>query len=435
MTKTGFLVATTAIGLVLGTTTAHTAGFAIKETSATQVGQAFAGSAALKGDVSSMWNNPATMTTLGGHHFAASTSYIIPSAKFKDGGGSTASGGNGSNGGESAAVPALYGMWSIQDNMKLGVAVTSPYGLATKYKPDWKGRYNAIKSEMKSFNVNPNFAYQVNDYVSLGMGFSFQYVDLELTKAVDNRSFGAAVKSDINFKATGKSWGAGFNVGALFNAWEGARIGVAYRSKISHGLKGETTVSNSTTDAGVFANIYNGKTKIDANMTTPDTLDFSYAQDLGETWTLLASAVWTRWSHFNELKIQKRDRLGANGGKVGTAERQDWKNVWFFALGANWQVADNWMIRMGVAHDKSPVQDEHRTAKLPGNDRTWLSTGVDWKFADWGKVALTYTHIFIKDGKIKKADGANPGVFAGNTLQGKMKNKVDIIGLQANFKF
>ena len=432
MTKTGFLVATTAIGLVLGATTAHTAGYAIKETSATQVGQAFAGSAALKGDVSAMWNNPATMTTLNGHHFSASASYIIPSAKFKDGGGSTTTGGNGGNGGESALVPALYAMWSIQDNMKLGMAVTSPFGLATQYKSDWKGRFNAIKSSMKSLNINPNFAYKVNDYVSLGMGFSFQHVDLELTRAVDNRTF--AQPGEAHLKATGKSWGAGFNLGALFNTWEGGRLGVAYRSKISHGLKGETKGTNHSVDSAA-ANLFNGITKIDADMTTPDTLDFSFAQDLGETWTLLASAVWTRWSHFNELKIQRRDRLGVKNGLVGTAERQAWKNTWFFALGANWQVADNWMIRMGVAHDKSPIQDEHRTAKLPGNDRTWLSTGLDWKFADWGKVALTYTHIFIKDGKINQTNGADGGLPAGNTLQGKMKNKVDIIGLQANFKF
>lgn len=433
MTKTGFLFATTAFGLVLSATTAHTAGYAIKETSAAQVGQSFAGSAALKGDVSAMWNNPATMTTLNGHHFAAAASYIIPSAKFKDGGGSTANGNNGGDGGVHAVVPALYALWSIQDNMKLGVAVTAPFGLSTKYDSTWKGRFNSVKSEMKSLNINPNFAYKLNEWVSLGMGFSVQYVEIELTKKIDNRTFGPA--GEANFKATGHDYGAGFNVGALFNVWEGGRFGVAFRSKITHGLKGETEITGVAAAAAAGANLNNGITKIDADLTTPETLDFSYAQDLGEAWTVMASAVWTRWARFNELKIQKRDRLGINNGIIGKSERQNWKNVWFFALGANWKVAKDWMLRAGVAFDQSPIDDKYRTSKLPGNDRTWLSTGVDWSFNDWGKVALTYTHIFVRDGKINQTDGAGGALPAGNTLQGKVHNSVDIIGLQANIKF
>ena len=430
MTKTGFLVATTAIGLVLGATHANAAGFAIKETSGTQLGQAFAGAGALKGDVSAMWNNPATMTTLKGHHFAAAASYIMPSAKFKEGGSSTdQASNNGGDGGEKALVPALYAMWSIQDNMKLGLAVTVPFGLEIKYKEDSRLRHHAVKSALKTVNINPNVAYKVNDFVSLGLGVSFQRAEVELTRKLNQAPVGAA---DADFKAKGSDWGAGFNVGALVTPWEGGRIGVAYRSKISHGLDGETDVS--TIHAGLVAaygnnNVIAGKTDITADLTTSDSLDFSFAQDLGDAWTVMASAVWTRWNHFNELEIKRK----SNGGTVGAVERQGWKNVWFFALGANWKMSENCTLRAGVAYDQSPINDTHRTVKLPGNDRTWLSAGADWKFADWGKVGLTYTHIFIKDGKINQT--ASAGTALANTVQGKVRNKVDIIGLQANFKF
>ncbi len=437
MKKTGFLVATTAIGLVLGATQAQAAGYAIKETSATQLGQSFAGAGALKNDISAMWNNPATMAFMKGHHFAVSASYIIPSAKFKEGGSSTRQGsGLGGEAGVQAAVPALYAMWSIQDNMKLGLALTSPFGLETHYDENWRGRYNAIRTRLRSLNINPNFAYKVNDYVSLAMGVSFQYVDIDLTKKINNASVGGV--GDARFKARGNDWGAGFNVGLLVKPWEGARLGLAYRSKITHGLNGDVTISGLNIGAGAGAaaiaagaNLAEGQADITAHLTTPESIDFSYAQDLGEAWTLLASVVWTRWNRFSDLDIRHK----ANGTSVGSPERQGWKNVWFFALVANWKVAQNWMLRAGAAYDQEPINDLHRTAKLPGNDRTWLSAGVDWNFADWGKIALTYTHIFMKDGKINKLDGVTPVFAAGDRLQGKVQNKVDIIGLQANFKF
>ena len=143
MQKTGFLIATTAVGLVLGLTQAQSAGFKIAETRT--VANATAGSGAIAGDVTTMWNNPATMTSLNGNHFAGAGSFIIPNTKFKKGSGTTATltGNNGGNGGQFAFVPAVYGMWSIQDNVKIGLALTVPFGLATKYDDTWVGRFHS----------------------------------------------------------------------------------------------------------------------------------------------------------------------------------------------------------------------------------------------------------------------------------------------------
>ena len=39
-----------------------------------------------------------------------------------------------------------------------------------------------LKSEVKTINVNPALSYQLNDMVSLGLGFDYQKIDAELTK-------------------------------------------------------------------------------------------------------------------------------------------------------------------------------------------------------------------------------------------------------------
>ncbi len=426
MQKTGFLIATTAIGLVLSLTQAQAAGYMIKESRTTA--NATAGSAAIGGDLTTMWNNPATMTSLDGHHFAFNGAFIIPDTKFKKGDNTTATitGNNGGNGGEFAFVPALYAMWSIQPNVKAGVAVTVPFGLATKYDSNWVGRYHAVESELKTLNINPNLAYKINDMLSVGLGVSFQYADVKLERKINNAVFGGA--GDANSKATGDDWGAGFNVGLLFEPMKGTRLGLAYRSKITHGLRGDLDINN----IAAAAPLNNGITKISADLVTPETVDFSFSQDLGEAWTVLGSVVWTRWNRFNELDIRSQ----VTGTSI-TNERQGWKNVFMFSLGADWKFAKDWVAHIGAAYDQSPISDAHRSPRLPGNDRYWLATGLDWSVTDWAKVGLSYTYIFVKDAKIDNTNGTSPlnPAFAGNRLQGKFEANVNIIGINANFKF
>lgn len=434
MQKTGFLIATTTIGLVLGLTQAQAAGFKIAETRT--VANATAGSGAISGDVTTMWNNPATMTSLNGHHFAGAGSFIIPNTKFKKGSGTPAArtGNNGGNGGEFAFVPAVYGMWSIQDNVKLGLALTVPFGLATKYDKDWVGRFHSVKSELKTLNINPNIAYKISDMWSVGLGVSFQYADATLEKSINNASFAGA--GEAKSKVTGDDWGAGFNVGLLYEPMKGTRLGLAYRSKITHGLRGK--IENTGLAAGAAAGgqvmagaqLVNGTTKVSGDLVTPESLDFSVSQELGEAWTLLGSVVWTRWNRFNELGFKRQ----SNGATVGSIERQGWKNVFMFSLGADWKFAKDWVAHFGVAYDQSPISNQHCSPRLPGNDRTWLATGLDWSVTDWAKVGLSYTYIFVKDAKMNILSGVTP-VYAGDRLQGKVETNINIIGINANFKF
>lgn len=428
MQKTGFLIATTAIGLVLGLTQAQAAGFKVNETRT--VANATAGSAAIVGDVTTMFNNPATMTSLNGHHFAGTGAFIIPDTKFKDGGSTSTTGGNGGNGGEFAFVPALYGLWSIQDNMKIGLAVTSPWGLSTKYDSDWKGRYHAVESRLTTLNINPNFAYKINDMWSVGLGVSFQYADVKLEKKINNVAFGGT--GDVNSNLTGDDWAAGFNVGLLFEPMKGTRLGLAYRSKITHGFRGE--IDNTSFGAGgagaALANLSEGISKVTGDLTLPETVDFSFAQDLGTDWTILGSVVWTRWNRFNELGFRAE-----SGGNIGTPERQGWKNVFMFSLGADWKFTNDWVAHAGLAYDQSPISDAHRGPRLPGDDRFWLATGLDWTVTDWAKVGLSYTFIFVKDADVDNVTGVTAALPAGNRLQGKFESHVNIIGINANFKF
>ena len=84
-------------------------------------------------------------------------------------------GGNGGNAGALTPVPNFYYAMDAGDKLKFGIGINAPFGLKTEYDPTWIGRFQAIKSEIKTVNINPSLAYKLNDMVSLGAGISAQY--------------------------------------------------------------------------------------------------------------------------------------------------------------------------------------------------------------------------------------------------------------------
>ena len=163
-------------------------GFQIRENSASALGNAFAGAAASSEDPSIIANNPAGMIGLSGNQVSGDIGIIIPSAVFSGMGVTAArqpiSGGNGGDALGAQPVPAAYGFYDASPDLKFGLALTAPFGLQTQYQSDWVGRYQAIRSDIATININPNIAYRVSDWLSVGGGPAIQHAGAEFTNAI-----------------------------------------------------------------------------------------------------------------------------------------------------------------------------------------------------------------------------------------------------------
>jgi long-chain fatty acid transport protein len=202
MTKRGTLAAASCglAGVVLASSPALGAGFALKEQSSSALGNAFAGATAEAGDISYMFFNPAGLTRHSGHRVTGAVSYIAPQSEPEDMQGSTAGilggapitgGDGGSDISEDAAIPAFYGLLSFSKRLKFGLGINVPYGLETDYDDGWTGRYHALNSQLQTVNINPNVAYRLTDSFSAGAGFQAHDIYAELPQAVDFASIGA----------------------------------------------------------------------------------------------------------------------------------------------------------------------------------------------------------------------------------------------------
>ena len=90
---------------------------------------------------------------------AAALHIITPSIKFRNDASQPALnqplGGDGGNAGGINFVPNMYFSVPINPQWTFGLGVNAPFGLTTEYDDGWLGRYQSLKSQIKTINVNP----------------------------------------------------------------------------------------------------------------------------------------------------------------------------------------------------------------------------------------------------------------------------------------
>lgn len=442
-------------------TIAQASGFALIEMGARGQGNAYAGAAAYTPDASTIFFNPAGMMTLKDDQIAGALHLIMPKSDFTNDGSSAAeilgpappAGlggpllGPDDDGGKDAVVPNFYWVTTINDSTKFGLGVNAPFGLETSYDDDWVGRYHAVKSDLRTLNMNPSLAYRINDQVSIGGGLNIVFGDVELSNAVD---FGAvcvaaagpgvctglgALPQQADGKAEFEADNAdkistGFNLGLLFEVSPQTAIGLAYRSEIEMKVDGKVDFTVPTNVQPVLAGtglFEDGGIK--AKVDLPASFSFSVSHK-ADRFTWLFDATWTGWSSFEELRIEYD-----NPAQPDSVTTEDWDDTMRYSVGLDYQYSDQWVLRTGLAYDETPIPSkERRTPRLPGNDRTWLSLGATYMASETMSWDFGYSHLFIKDAKIDNEFESSVPTLAA-TLTGDYEASVDIISVQFNWKY
>ncbi|MEZ5838251.1 MAG: outer membrane protein transport protein [Geminicoccaceae bacterium] len=435
--KTRLSVATT-LSIAVSTVSApdaRAAGFALKEQSATAQGNAFAGAATEAADASYMFFNPAALGRLERMEATASVTYISPTSKLKRANASSATGvpftgsGDANDIGEGGMIPALYGVAPLNDDWRIGIAITAPFGLKTEYDGGWVGRYHGVMSELQSVNINPVVSYNPTPWLSVAGGLQVQYMKAKLTNAVDFGTISGlgAGAFDGFADLKGDDIAYGYNLGAIAEPVEGSRFGIAYRSSVNHTLRGDVDFDVPAVLQPALGATF-AHTNIDADFKSPASVTMGIAQDVTDKLTLMAGATWTKWSNFDELRIEFQSDLPDN------VTEEKWDDQWSFAVGATYKANDQLTLRAGGAFDQKALDTEYRTPRIPDNDRFWLSTGMSYDYTDSVSVSLGYTHIFVQDANIR-LKATDPGNGTRGNLDARYDSDIDLIALSGTFRF
>ena len=391
---------------------ASASGFQLFEQNASGIGNAYAGSAAVAENASTIYFNPAGMTQLQRLEVSGGVSVVKPSFSFNNKGssvGGLTGTGDGGDAGGWGFVPNGYASWGVTKDLYVGIGISAPFGLKTEYDDRWVGAAQSRMFEIKTINVNPSVAYRLNEKVSLGFGLNWQKID-----ATYERLAGINVPSVAKLTLSDDAWG--WNAGALFTLSPSTKVGISYRSTIKYKTEGHTNLN------GAWLN------DSKASLTLPDTAILSVTQKLSDRWEMLGDISWTGWSSIPKVNILKAD------GSLAQVLDTEFKDAWRVALGANYQLNSAWKLKYGIAYDQTPVRGPTtRLVSLPDNDRVWLSFGAQWAPDKAQKIDLGAAYIHVRDSKIR--NDQTSVIPSRGYVAGEYSGNIWVLGAQYSYAF
>lgn len=463
--RTRVAAAVSGLALALGAGQALGAAFALQEQSVSGLGNAYAGGAAAAEDASTVWSNPAGMSRFGSTQIVTGLNIITPSIKFKNNGSLPAFnqplGGNGGDAGSSNFVPNLYLVVPINPQFAFGLGIGAPFGLVTEYDDGWIGRYQGLKSDVKTINVNPAISWKVLPNLSLGVGVDYQQIKATFTsnvnysgalaQAAQQAAAGGLIPpsavgpfiqatpgldSKANVNGDDNAWG--WDIGGIWDITPDMRVGVHYRSSLKYTIGGNASFTNpalpplgplapigASLAAAVNAGaLYNSG--ITSKIEVPSFTNVSYFGHVAPKWDVMADIQFTNWSTIKDLTFVRTN------GITLQSTPENFKDVWRFSVGASYYLDNQWKFRGGLAYDQSPVQNAERTPRLPDASRTWLSIGAQYTLNPNLKFDGGFTYIWGGSPSISQ----NAGSTAQNgLLSGDYKPSVTIFGVSGTYTF
>ncbi|BCK14283.1 outer membrane protein transport protein [Vibrio cholerae] len=420
-----------AFGLASVSTFTQAAGFQLAEYSATGLGRAYAGEAAMADNASAQWRNPAMLTYLEGTQVSAGAIYVNPNVDVEGTVNHAQLGKTHASSNDfahDAVIPNFYLSHQLNEQMALGFALGTNYGMETDLGTEFAASHFGNQASVISKEANLNIAYQILPQLSIGGGVRYvmgeghfgatapakNLIRHPVTNNVMTLPKGTTLKY---MEGEDNSWG--WQVGSAWQINQDHRVGFAYKSEVVMDFEGHAEgISYGSYKPGMMS------------VTLPATAELASFHQLNDQWAIHASINWTDWSSFKELTAvfpEKSDLI----------KSENWEDNYRFALGTTYQYDAKLALRAGVAYDTSAVDDKNRTATIPETDRTWVSVGGSYVATPQLTLDAGFTYIFAKDATINEPRDASDQTAAaiGGAFTGNVSGNVWLIGVQANYRF
>jgi len=444
------------------------------EGSAAAIGNFAAGIAAEGADASIGWYNPAGLVLLKKQQAVLGGVGVFPSTQLT--GSSLYSTPNlfdptepnltyaqtfsGLQAAKSALVPSLHYALPLNDMAVFGLSIVAPFGLSTDYEKNSPVRYAATLSKLETFTLSPELGHKITKHFSLGVGVDLQYARVTFNRMIGSPAYLQYLELvvpqeitpytlDSESKNTGDSFGVGFHLGGLLRFSEDhTRLGLNYQSHVNHNFSGRSQLTGRFADpalnifapglANPNASFYSN-TLSSNSIALPGILTLSGYQDVNDKLALLGSVVYSQWSSFKEITLNNV-AVGVPDPDLGTTTlttrnattTEGYRDTWRLAIGANYHVNDQWMMRIGGGYDQTPTVNAHRDVRLPDSNRGAVAIGVHYQAFPSVGFDVGYSYLFATNDAI--INNTQPIATSTYNVTATSKNHAQLVGLQAVWK-
>ena len=397
---------------------AHGAGFALYEGSAR--GNVTPAAITARGEEpSALYFNPAAITDLPGTQLQLGLTAIVPAADVTTRSPYTGRTDRSYGDGKVWPIPHVYFTHQLSDDWWFGFGIGTRFGLGAEFEDTWPGRYSSYKAEILSFDMMPTIAWKATDRLSVALGLSLRYFDIELAQKIDAAGINglrpyndpAVSPFDVDQNLHGDDVKPAVDLGISYKLTDTLTLGAAYHSRIKFKVEGDAKwrkpaavqalAPMAWNDMGFHAYNYN-----------PDAFLLSLAWDATDRLTLSAGVTYTTWHLYDDLVIDLHGQMLPGVSKLHSTK--EWHDTVRASLGGDYKLNDEWTLRAGYTWDQSPINGRYVDYLVPGDNRHILAVGAGWERGAWA-VEGSYFYEIVDDFDVKgrPANGVFDGKFCG----------------------
>ncbi|WEM40927.1 outer membrane protein transport protein [Photobacterium sp. DA100] len=340
-------------------------GIFLQEATYSNLGTAGAGDGVYIESATSIWTNPAVMSHIEDELTTVTGTLLNLEINYYDDG-------NGRDGKSSSTLPVagFFHVIDLGNDFKAGLALGSLGGATLDYGNEWRGRAQLTDVALLTYQFNPTLSYRVNEQWSVAGGVQVNYAFLQGNTA--------SIELD-----TSTSWAFGYNIGTVVQATEKLKLGLSYRSELTHEFEGD-----------VYTQRASGTYK--TSLPSPAISDLSVSYQLSPQLSLMSSIQNHHWSAMESTDIN----MTIGNQLIPYTIDRDWDDVWRVSLGGEYQLHQGWSLKAGYAYESSPLDDPSKQSPdLPVGEQHRYSIGLSKKFdeskldiyyelADFGKIDI-----------------------------------------------
>ncbi|MEW6506119.1 MAG: outer membrane protein transport protein [Bacteroidota bacterium] len=406
--------------VVLFSTSIYAGGFqtGTQNARAMGMGSAFVG---MVPDASAIYFNPAGLSNFKGFNLVMGTTMIMPSVDFTGPAPLTTT----TTTVERTFTPInFYAAYTMDNGLSIGLGVNNPYGLGSEWPETWVGKRLAVKTELRTFYISPTIAYKVNEYFSVGGGFSYiasnvqflQVTDLPPIPLAPGVNLPAASNVKINLEGDGDP-ALAWNLGFLFKPTDKVSFGFSFRSEATLNFAGDLTFTGLPAKPTGFpvghSDLFpNGKGK--SKLTMPWDMRFGVSLKPMNNLTVNTDLMFVGWESYKQLEADFETNTAVWKDLLSPKQ---WKNSFGLKLGAEYLIKDL-ALRAGYVYDGSPIPTKYMDPSLPGANRNEFTLGIGYQFTKNIRFDAAYQYIsFTND----VSDSAIP-------FNGKYENSTNLFG-------
>ncbi|MFN0201196.1 MAG: OmpP1/FadL family transporter [Bacteroidia bacterium] len=267
----------------------------------------------------------------------------------------------------------LYALFRPQAEQKwtAGLAINSPFGNATRWDENWNGRFLTQISDLSVLNVQPTFAYRLNENLAIGGG-----MNVYLSTLFQQRAIPIGTNNNLEGKANlnAKGWGLGGNIGLLIRPAERFSIGINYRTaaRIRY-TKGDAVFD---VPQGFRRNYPNSK--FETSLYLPAVLSLGIAFHPSEREVYELDVSLNNWRKTDSIPI-----FYENTQLKDEKTFKNFRNAYTVKLGREQRITDFLRWRVGAYYDVSPIRNEFVSPDLPDANRIGITTGFGFRWQKW----------------------------------------------------